>query len=55
MKFNCEDTEVGLMRVALFVKANNVVSGGFVVFPSFLFMQQQFQLFFTLPMYLVNV
>lgn len=38
------------MRVASFAKANNVVSGGFVVFTCFLLMQQQFQLLIcTLP------
>ena len=43
------------MKVASFSKANNVVFSGFVVFPSLLLMQQQFQLFFMLPVYMANV
>ena len=58
MEFKFKDAEVVeavLTRVALFLKANNVVVfRGFVVFPSFLFMQQQFQLFCMLRMYMVN-
>ena len=43
------------MRVASFLKANNVVFHVFVVFPSFLLMQQQFQLFRMLPIYMVKI
>ena len=53
MEFKFKDAEAALMRAALFLKANNVVFRGFVVFPSFLLMQQ-FQLFCTLPMYIVK-
>ena len=51
MEFKFKDAEAVLTRVALFLKANNVAFRGFVVFPSFLFMPQQLQLFCTLPMY----
>jgi len=45
---------VELMKVASFLKANNVVFSGFVVFPSLLLMQQ-FQLFCMLPVYMANI
>ena len=54
MVFKFKDAEAALTRVALCLKANNVVFRTFVVFPSFLFMQQQFQLFCMLPIYMVN-
>ena len=44
-----------LVKVASFSKANNGVFSGFVVFPSLLLMQQQFQLFCMLPVYMANV
>ena len=53
MEFKFKDAEVGLKRDDSCLKANNVFRG-FVFFPSFLFMQQQFQLFCTLPIYMVN-
>ena len=43
------------MKVASSSKANNVVFSGFVVFPSLLLLQQQFQLFCMLPVYMANV
>ena len=43
------------MKAASFSKANNVVFSGFVVFPSLLLMQQQFQLFCMLSVYMENV
>ena len=54
MEFKFKDAEAALTRAASFLKANNIVFRGFVVFPSFLLMQQQFQLFCTLPMYMVK-
>ena len=55
MEFKFKDAEAALTRVASFLKANtDVIFRGFVVFPSFLQMQQQFQIFCTLPMYMVK-
>ena len=42
------------MKVVLFSNASNVVVSGFVVFVSLLLMQQQFQLFCMLPVYMVD-
>ena len=55
VEFNCNDAEMELMRVALFLKFSKISNVVFGDFPNFLLSQQQFQLFCMLSVYMVNV